>query len=245
MPVPLRMRRRQLLCRAGWTLCLTLFVIWLLGTCVHYVYMRNNWGVGCIGSNLVIARLPWPMPPVAAQFGIGQGWEVDVCSWDHLFWRPYTWFYDRKDGYFVSVLPLWLAVLLLTTVMAWLDRNRHSAVAEGRCKYCLSDTVPVNRGACGRCTRHLIWARLAVLLLAIRVASDVNFEFDAAGAVALPWACLVTCWSVVPLLLRLRYRRRLDRILLGYCACCGYNLTGNVSGICPECGTHCHSRVLA
>lgn len=23
----------------------------------------------------------------------------------------------------------------------------------------------------------------------------------------------------------------------GFCAACGYNLTGNVSGVCPECGT--------
>ena len=31
---------------------------------------------------------------------------------------------------------------------------------------------------------------------------------------------------------------RLDRrrILLGHCQTCGYNLTGNVSGRCPECG---------
>ena len=30
-----------------------------------------------------------------------------------------------------------------------------------------------------------------------------------------------------------RYRRRLDA---GQCVQCGYDLTGNVSGICPECG---------
>jgi hypothetical protein len=31
---------------------------------------------------------------------------------------------------------------------------------------------------------------------------------------------------------------RIDRrIAPGHCECCGYNLTGNVSGICPECGT--------
>ncbi len=29
---------------------------------------------------------------------------------------------------------------------------------------------------------------------------------------------------------RMRHRR-------GLCAKCGYNLTGNVSGVCPECGT--------
>jgi hypothetical protein len=32
----------------------------------------------------------------------------------------------------------------------------------------------------------------------------------------------------------LRRHRRRKR---GLCICCGYNLTGNVSGICPECGT--------
>jgi len=27
------------------------------------------------------------------------------------------------------------------------------------------------------------------------------------------------------------------RIPTGHCQKCGYNLTGNVSGVCPECGT--------
>jgi hypothetical protein len=28
-----------------------------------------------------------------------------------------------------------------------------------------------------------------------------------------------------------------SRVEAGHCSCCGYNLTGNISGICPECGT--------
>jgi len=40
---------------------------------------------------------------------------------------------------------------------------------------------------------------------------------------------------------RARRARRDARVRLGHCAACDYDLTGNVSGVCPECGT----RVLA
>jgi hypothetical protein len=38
-------------------------------------------------------------------------------------------------------------------------------------------------------------------------------------------------------------RRRRRRILLGLCIHCSYDLTGNVSGKCPECGTATDSKV--
>ena len=45
----------------------------------------------------------------------------------------------------------------------------------------------------------------------------------------------LVCWTpVVVRLNRLTIRQR--RINRGLCRHCGYNLTGNVSGICPECG---------
>lgn len=35
---------------------------------------------------------------------------------------------------------------------------------------------------------------------------------------------------------------RRSRRLEGRCGRCGYDLTGNVSGVCPECGTACETR---
>lgn len=44
-------------------------------------------------------------------------------------------------------------------------------------------------------------------------------------------------WSAATLLaLGLGYQRRRRRFPPGYCTHCGYNLCGNVSGVCPECG---------
>jgi len=40
---------------------------------------------------------------------------------------------------------------------------------------------------------------------------------------------------------RLRSRRRRRR---GHCAACGYNLTGNTSGVCPECGVKTRQILL-
>lgn len=53
---------------------------------------------------------------------------------------------------------------------------------------------------------------------------------------AVPWALLaVVCTAY------LRWRRR--RAHCAQCVRCGYNLTGNVSGVCPECGGVVSGRV--
>ena len=43
----------------------------------------------------------------------------------------------------------------------------------------------------------------------------------------------------------LRDERRSKRRRKGLCLACGYNLTGNTSGVCPECGTPTTSVVKA
>ena len=51
---------------------------------------------------------------------------------------------------------------------------------------------------------------------------------------------LIPCWfvslvfAILPLL---RFSRVLRPTPKGLCSACGYNLTGNISGTCPECGT--------
>ena len=55
------------------------------------------------------------------------------------------------------------------------------------------------------------------------------------------WACfsvLVVAPLLVVLGVRWCYRdRRGERLHRGECPHCGYSLTGNLSGVCPECGT--------
>jgi hypothetical protein len=57
------------------------------------------------------------------------------------------------------------------------------------------------------------------------------------------WRILVPSWFAAAVLLTplaivfFRYNRRRKRIRHGLCPTCRYDLTGNVSGVCPECGT--------
>lgn len=46
------------------------------------------------------------------------------------------------------------------------------------------------------------------------------------------WIPFVVCFIPVVLLRRVGFIQFSE----GFCSICGYNLTGNVSGVCPECG---------
>ena len=52
----------------------------------------------------------------------------------------------------------------------------------------------------------------------------------------LPLWALVPVFSVYPMITLVRRTRARHRRMQGRCAACGYDLTGNVSGVCPECG---------
>jgi rubrerythrin len=48
---------------------------------------------------------------------------------------------------------------------------------------------------------------------------------------------------VLPLIWIIRRLRQRPKV--GCCTACGYNLTGNTSGVCPECGTPSTAGVKA
>lgn len=54
----------------------------------------------------------------------------------------------------------------------------------------------------------------------------------------LGWSCAAFAVTTFALLLKRASQIRLidDRLRCGRCLSCGYNLTGNLSGTCPECG---------
>jgi hypothetical protein len=64
----------------------------------------------------------------------------------------------------------------------------------------------------------------------------VNFRTDYLCALLIPFWAVALLAFTVSVWTWLAYRRRRDRDRPGHCNACGYDLKGNVSGVCPECG---------
>jgi hypothetical protein len=69
-----------------------------------------------------------------------------------------------------------------------------------------------------------------------------GFEWIGIGTSDYLCVLLIPFWAVALLALAasiwawLAYRRRRERDRPGHCNACGYDLKGNLSGVCPECG---------
>jgi hypothetical protein len=57
------------------------------------------------------------------------------------------------------------------------------------------------------------------------------------------------CFAILPTTCLWSIRKRRFRLSMGHCLNCNHNLTGNTSGVCPECGTaiplHPHSQYVS
>ncbi len=66
-------------------------------------------------------------------------------------------------------------------------------------------------------------------------------RFDSSASIG---SLSVPLWMLLAVVAVPTYRlwRRTSRFPSGCCSSCGYDLTGNRSGVCPECGTPCQPR---
>jgi hypothetical protein len=66
----------------------------------------------------------------------------------------------------------------------------------------------------------------------------------AAVRYAVPYWPIILVLLIFPAVWLMGYRRSLIRLSRGCCRGCGYDLTGNTSGVCPECGTPVESKLV-
>ena len=94
--------------------------------------------------------------------------------------------------------------------------------------------------------RRLFALVSALCLLAALLTLDAGFR-GGTLTVRLEWYHLPLlvpplAWVLRDNARRFEERQRADRRRAGLCPACGYDLTGNVSGTCPECGTPTPAR---
>jgi predicted RNA-binding Zn-ribbon protein involved in translation (DUF1610 family) len=141
-----------------------------------------------------------------------------VVSWLVLILGTYFCF-------FTGWLYLWLLFFAVFLLIRWLGPNRIPASQPGSLG-CLF-------GVLGQLLMPVWFVLLCLGMLKVTV-----FSLDASEAVyALNMTLLLTAvYGVFMLGDVVRIRRTQKKPAPGCCASCGYNLTGNVSGRCPECG---------
>ena len=143
---------------------------------------------------------------------------LEVLDW----WKPII------DGDARTVIGLWMAMLLLWSVWAWIffaywrQGDRYTQL--------------------GKMIRALVAGSLLEVLVAVPVHVSIarprQCYCERGTYTTLVLAGTVLLWAFGPgiILLYLREKHRRAK-LIRLCESCGYNLTGNTSGVCPECGT--------
>jgi len=173
------------------------------------------------------------------------GWRIGpISSPQGLVW----WFARHRNWAWESFcVPLWIPLFLacLPTGVFWYQQRRSTAKAIGRFVRSWTPDQPQ------RMTIRLVGAMCVVhLIVAFVVCSCVveaySFFWGATGYSYFELVLMVVRWALVwgtpfwGVLWALLYVRFRNRLLQNWpeliCLRCGYNLTGNVSGVCPECG---------
>jgi len=155
-----------------------------------------------------------------------RGWNVKRSATPSIkylpcFWEPQS--YYRGGVWWLTFLPLWmlLAVVAIPTFLLWwFDRRPYSS-------------RPVDFDT--KLIRMLKWVGLVVCIILLISESITGRIYR--------YPVMETLFATVAVTTALLWRHDDHRISPGHCNNCNYNLTGNVSGTCPECGTSSSEEV--
>lgn len=160
-------------------------------------------------------------------------------------WLPYFETTKMGSGF---ILPIWIPAVVVGAVAAalWWRQRRATAATLRAFALRLRPARPV---------RTRVWAVLfaTVVVFALGIAlawliESLPYVFSEKGSVAQVIKSWIHTWVVGTLFFGspmlgflivwswVRFRNRLLFASGEVCRHCGYNLTGNVSGVCPECG---------
>lgn len=143
------------------------------------------------------------------------------ARWYGIGWR--TIGPNGVNGWDFPYATIFILTLIIPLAWAWLRWRRRGAVGQAQTE---------EQGLRQRIhfllpTLIAAWIMLGIAGVAIDSGQPIIWLF--AGPLELALLLNITT--------RRRLTRRLDRLLQGLCPACGYNLAGNTSGACPECGT--------
>lgn len=192
--------------------------------------------------NLVVLRHV-PVPPTRKL--MSPGWHCALIGGDPpIVWWPRT--FDSEYGG-ETVVPLWILLSTVTPPTAWLWYRDRRRIRDhlGKIARRVAPTKKV----------RLSWRMYAFFLLlhvvALYVAENIVVAIgnhldlwtirgyfakctDAMSAMMFQGSPLLAfVWATLYVAVRNRLRKRFYPLT---CHTCGYTLTGNVSGRCPECG---------
>jgi hypothetical protein len=73
--------------------------------------------------------------------------------------------------------------------------------------------------------------------------NSIGSQTGVPAVVGVPVWLLATVMGILPLVRAIHFAQTRSALKVCCCLSCGYNLTGNISGVCPECGTKIQQRI--
>jgi hypothetical protein len=228
------------------TVLVLVLLVYSFRRCIYWTSKSCRTQMMLIGGGFEVARAQPDFDPLDSKYPPEPGWYIALWEGSGYFaWLPRL---NETQRYRSVVVPLWMLVCILAvlTALLWYRDRRNVRARTAKARRWLAPKRPVHM-------RLVTWLTFAGLhIVAVAGAAYVEtelFKFFGVNFLRLQWwhnlLWRSAFWGFpafgwVWAQLYLRWRNGLFRDFHpGFCGSCGYDLTGNVTGVCPECGAAC------